>query len=242
MKKKIIKCLLIILVIIAGGLAGVLTYLNKPKKIDINSELVQSLYKTVNPSDDAYVLSKFYEKPEEFENEYILTTAIKMYIDSQNGENVETIPRKDIEENIYKLFGKDIKFKHDTVYVMFGSYCMFRYDDTKKLYILVGGCDGSINHLFYRKVVAAEETQKELIIYEKLIYVNYEWDDIALEYGYVTIYNNTNDKKIIKTYDHNPREPLGITIDDYLNDASTYKYIFEKDNNNYIFKKIQLVK
>lgn len=240
-KNKGLKKLLMI-VLLLGIIIIPAACQNKAKKLDINSVLVQSLYKKVNPSVDGNILTKLYKKPGEFNNDYILTTAIKMYIDNHNSQSVETITKKDLENNIYQIFGKEITFEHHTVYVFFDSYCMFRYDKNKELYTLDGGCGGNTNEYFYRKIVEATESAKELTIYEKCIYVYYEWEDGTIDYGHVSIYNNLNDKKLIKSYEQNSNDQLKINIDDYLEEASTYKYVFEKVDNNYIFKNIELIK
>lgn len=228
-------------ILVLGALFITTACTNKTKKLDINSDLVKDLYGKVNPSEDGTVLTEFYGHPKELQNSYILTTAIKMYIDEQNGKTVEKISQKDIENNIEKIFGKDVNYKHDTVFVMFDSYCMFRYNSDKNIYTLDGGCGGNAYEFFYRKITEIEETDKELFIYEKSIYVYDDWVGEGVD-SHITIYNNIVDKNVIEKFNQDSNEQLNITLDDYLNEASTYKYVFEKNNGNYIFKGIELVK
>lgn len=242
-KKKIFKkvSLVLTLTFVVLGITGCFNSSNKIKKIDVNSDLVKSLYEKVNPSNDGDILTEFYGHPGELQNSYILITAIKMYIDEQKVKTVEEISQKDIENNIEKIFGKDVNYKHDTVYVKFDSYCMFRYNSDKNIYTLDGGCGGNTYEFFYRKITDAEETDKELFIYEKSIFVYDDWVGEGVD-SHITIYNNIVDKNVIKKFDQDPTEQYSISLDDYLNEASTYKYIFEKNNDNYIFKGIELVK
>ena len=46
---------------------------------------------------------------------------------------------------------------------------------------------------------------------------------------------------IIKTYDMNPGESMDINIDDYLDEASTYQYVFKKFDGRYIFESFNLL-
>lgn len=234
------------LAFIIVGITGCFNNFDKEKNLDThgnddNRNLVETLYKMVNPSEDGNILMEFYGHPEELQNSYILTAAIKMYIDEQKGKYVEEISQKDIENNIKKIFGENVKYKHETVYVMLDGYCMFRYNSAKNLYTVDGGCGGNANDFFYRKITNTEETDKELLIYEKSIYVYDDWENLD-EDCHITIYNNIVDKKVIKKYNQDQNEQLNISLDDYINDASTYKYIFEKNNDNYIFKGTELVK
>lgn len=228
-------------ILVLGALFITTACTNKTKKLDINSDLVETLYEMVNPSEDGTILTEFYGHPKELQNSYILTAAIKMYIDEQNGKTVEKISQKDIENNIEKIFGKEVNYKHETVYVLFDSYCMFRYNSEKNLYTLDGGCGGNAYEFFYRKITDTEETDKELFIYEKSIYVYDDWVGEGVD-SHITIYNNIVDKNVIEKFNQDSNEQLNITLDDYLNEASTYKYVFEKNNGNYIFKGIELVK
>lgn len=234
------------LVFFVLGSTGCFNNSNKREKLDVNEDynnrnLVEVLYEMVNPSEDGTILTEFYGHPKKLQNSYILTAAIKMYIDEQNGKTVEKISQKDIENNIEKIFGKEVNYKHETVYVLFDSYCMFRYNSEKNLYTLDGGCGGNAYEFFYRKITDTEETDKELFIYEKSIYVYDDWVGEGVD-SHITIYNNIVDKNVIEKFNQDSNEQLNITLDDYLNEASTYKYVFEKNNGNYIFKGIELVK
>ena len=82
MKK--LSLLIIILLITSCGTSSI--------KLDINSEKIQSLYEMVMPLDDANILKYLYEKPEIFENQYILSISIKNYFDEQNNF-IKSIPK-----------------------------------------------------------------------------------------------------------------------------------------------------
>ena len=141
MKK--LSLLFIILLITGCGSSSV--------ELDINSEKVQSLYEMVTPVEEATVLKKLYEKPDVFDNQYILSVAINNYLNEQNNFS-ETISQDIVEEYIYKIFGDDISFKHEKVYIFSGDYCGFDYNEELHQYKSLHGCGGNMNEKFYRKM------------------------------------------------------------------------------------------
>lgn len=53
------------------------------------------------------------------------------------------------------------------------------------------------------------------------------------------IYNNVNRKKLIHSFKIEPNETYNVDLEDYIEDASTYNYVFKKVNENYILEKIE---
>lgn len=210
---------------------------NSSIKLDINSEEVQSLYEMATPSNDATILKNLYGNPNTFENQYILSISINNYLNEQN-EFIESISKDIVEEYVYKIFGDNISFKHEKVYVLSGGHCGFDYNENLQQYEFLHGCGGNMNEKFYRKITSAIEEDDKIIILEKSLYVYYNFDS---EISHITIYNNITDKMIIKTYDMNPGESMDINIDDYLDEASTYQYVFKKVDGRYIFESFNLL-
>ncbi len=196
-----------------------------------NLSLEEKLYQKVNPSEDYALLKYLYTNNNSFDNNYIIAVGLNNYIDKNN--NVEVIKEEDVNESIKEIFGADIKFNHQNTYIYKENYCSFEFDEAKKEYIAIHGCDGDMFHKLYRKVITTKELDKTLEIYEKLIFA--EWSQ---NFDTITIYNNNIDKKVIEKLDGNKN----IDINNYLDNATTYKYTFEKVNNNYIFKSLTKVK
>ena len=222
--------LLIIVLLITG--CG-----NSSVELDINSEKVQSLYEMVTPVEEATVLKKLYEKSGVFENQYILSVAINNYLNEQNNF-IETISQDIVEEYIYKIFGDDISFEHEKVYVFSGDYCGFDYNEELHQYESLHGCGGNMNEKFYRKITSATEDDDKIIILEKSLYVYYDFD---YEISNIIIYNNIIDKKIISEYNLDSSNELSIDIEDYIDSASTYQYVFKKVDDRYIFESFNLL-
>lgn len=192
-----------------------------------NLSLEEKLYKKVNPSEEYTLLKYLYTNNNSFDNNYIIAVGISNYIDKNN--NTEKIKKEDVDTNIKEIFGNNIKYNHQKVYIYKENYCGFEFNETKKEYTALHGCDGDMFHKLYRKVVDTKTSNNTIEIYEKLIFA--EWSS---DFKELTIFNNNIDKKVIKKLDGNN----SINIDDYLNDATTYKYTFEKVNDNYIFKSL----
>ena len=227
MKK--ISLLFIILLITGCGSSSV--------ELDINSEKVQSLYEMVTPVEEATVLKKLYEKSGVFENQYILSVAINNYLNEQNNF-IETISQDIVEEYIYKIFGDDISFEHEKVYVFSGDYCGFDYNEELHQYKSLHGCGGNMNEKFYRKIINATEEDGKIIILEKSLYVYYDFD---YEISNIIIYNNIIDKKIISEYNLDSSNELSVDIEDYIGRASIYQYVFKKVDDHYIFESFNLL-
>lgn len=206
-------------------------------KLDINSEEVQSLYEMATPSDDATILKNLYGNPNAFENQYILSISINNYLNEQN-EVIKSISKNIVEEYVYKIFGDNISVKHEKVYVLSGDYCGFDYNEELQQYEFLHGCSGNMNEKFYRKITSAIEEDDKIIILEKSLYVYYNFDS---EISHITIYNNIIDRDIIQTYDVDSQKNMDINIDDYLDHASTYQYVFKKVEDHYIFDHFTLL-
>lgn len=205
------------------------------KNLDIHSELVQDLYKEVNPTEDGLILSDLYENGGLSDN-YMLVVALSDYIRDQD-VNVEVISKEDVDRRIVSIFGKE-EVKHQRTYLLFDEYCGFSYNSDLEQYELIPGCGGDMYQNFVREIVSAREEGDNIIITEKSLYVYWDWD---IDYSHVTIYNNVVQKEKIDEFDHDPTVELNINIDDYIDRASTYEYTFERVDDHYIFKGVKLV-
>lgn len=205
----------------------------KEKNININDDLIQNLYNAVNPSKDANILKLLYENPNNFSNEYILAVALKDNISSK--KEGETISKEAVETSAKQIFGNNIKLTHERAYLFFDQYCGYDYDENKKQYELLHGCDGNTYETFLRKIIKAEQKGNKIIITEKSLYIKHDWESSSPS---TIIYNNIIDKNLIKNENNVSKD---INIDDYLSDASTYEYIFKKEKGNYIFVEFKKV-
>lgn len=205
------------------------------KELDIDSDLVQDLYAIVNPTEDGLVLSDLYQNGG-LSNNYMLVVALSDYIRDQD-TNVEVISKDEVDQRIESIFG-DEEVEHQRTYLFFEDYCGFTYNDDLEQYEFIHGCGGDMYQSFVREIISAREEGDNIIITEKSLYVYWDWD---VDYSYVTIYNNVVQKEVIDEFDQDSAVELDINLDDYIDQASTYEYTFEKVDDHYIFKGVKLV-
>ncbi|MCI8575027.1 MAG: hypothetical protein HFI09_01000 [Bacilli bacterium] len=204
----------------------------KPKEIDINSDLVRDLYSSVNPSSDATIASLLYTT-NPLSNEYIIDIGLMAYIKEHGKENSEVIPREEVEKNIERILGQ-VPYVHEKVY-LFEEMCGFTYNNDKKQYEDIGGCGGNWYERIHRKIVSAKKTNNQIIITEKMIYETDDWNDTTSKR---TIYSDLNKTKQLDYKELSSHISYSIELEDYIDDASTYEYVFEKKGDHYIFKQI----
>ncbi len=204
--------------------------------LSIDSPLIKNLYNSVQASNDALVLKHLYTE-ESFDNDYILAVGMKNYLQNQN-TLITTVSTNDLKKNVQAIFGKDINFHNADFYLLFDNYCGFNYDAKNEVYNIISGCDGDMFNHFYRQIDSAEKENNLIKIREKSLYVYNEWDENS---SYIWIYDNLDKKNLIDSFAKNLEEDYQNYFDVYKDKASTYEYVFEKEEDNYIFKYIKRV-
>ncbi len=210
--------------------------------IPVTDPGVQLLYSRANPSDSVTSLIDVYRK-ESFSNEFILGTAFVDYL--KEHPNAEVVDEKEIDKSIKKIFG-DTTYAHDSGYIVSSYVCAFRYNKGEKNYTYLTGCDGSLNTSIDRKIVSARKSETEYIITEKMIYIKSDWDTVMNtdeEYATIKVYRDVQESKQIDEikYLWETDQVPHITIDDYLENASTYEYHFVFDGENFVYKKLEKI-
>lgn len=202
------------------------------KELKIDSSLVQDLYAKVNPSEDATFLKGLYEN-DKFSNSYKIGTAIVNYVKDNSLQSPEYILAKDVENSLHSIFGYESSFTHEDTFIFSGGICGYNYDEVLNRYENKGGCGGNSYESFYRKIVSAEQTGDWILITEKSIYMYDDWDTTTSK---KFVYNNYQKEKVLDYIETSSLEQTNLSIDNYLNDASTYVYQFRLKNGEYIFE------
>ncbi|HOP65864.1 MAG TPA: hypothetical protein PLX66_02465 [Bacilli bacterium] len=165
-----------------------------------------------------------------------------------------TISYDDYDKAIKKLFGDDVTYstigKHSFDLDFYtGNYIEFSYDESSNEYVgsvygMGGTCD-PINEV-YRELTEAIKTQDGIILTEKFIYTDAEYDccsDGASSTVKYKIYADYNKSILIyesawidqDTLEYEDWANL-ISIDDYLDEANTITYTFKlKPDGSYYF-------
>ena len=131
-----------------------------------------------------------------------------------------TIKQTEVKRQMKEIFGND-KYTNESIFGDPCSYANFEYDDYSKIYIMQGNtCPNEYNSYYITKIIDYEIKDEEITIYEKVGYLNNN-----------ELYKIKNDSRIITTLKDN-------NIDKYLDELNTYKYLFIKENDKFIFKSI----
>lgn len=205
---------------------------NQLQKLNVDSALVNDLYSKVNPSEDATVLKGFYRE-EKIQNQYIIAVGIANYLKENQLQSPAFISSRDVERMVHRVFGYDVTFTHEDALLLSAGVCGYQYDEDLKRYETMGECEGNTQEKFYRKIISAEQTGDWILLTEKSIYFYDDWND---KYSKKFVYNGFDREEVLDYFETLSYEQIPISIDNYLNDATTYVYYFRLKNGEYIFK------
>ena len=141
----------------------------------------------------------------------------------------------DMADEFFQYFEKDAFPEGDS---RKECYCLESHLKDENKYISLSGCGGSMNESFVRKVVATKVENNTITITEKSIYIYNDWNDYTNKRY---IYNDCQKTNLLDTIETDSHTTVDINIENYLENAATYEYIFTKENNNYIFKQFKKV-
>lgn len=243
MKKNIIY-IIGILIIWTAIILGIILFPsnNKKQSLDIESDFIQNLYQLAIPNDYAPILNQLYNN-DTFTNEYKLTTSITTLLNKMNIEDVQdiTLNAIDVEKTAKEIFGQDVKIEHQRLLFMIKNACGFEYDEKKQQYNSFSGCGGLPFEFFSRKLIKAEENENQIILTEQIAYayININNDYKASD---IYIYNNSRQDKMLDFKQFDRANFNESELAQYIDSGSTYELIFEKENDNYIFKQCLLKK
>ena len=217
------------------------------KELNAGSTLIQELYTIANPSNDGAILKELYDDGQA-DNGYILAMGAMNYIRKnisindpmvQNMMFTATISKEELKQSIYEILG-EIPYEDESFYVLNPDYgvCGFTYQPEVERYVSLNGCGGSNTETFLRKVLSARQEENYIYILEKSIYVYNDWDEyISRNY----IYKDCNKNEMIDYQETESTESKPLSIENYLDKAATYEYVFENNNGQYIFKGLRKI-
>lgn len=226
MKKKVIiySVILIFIILFIGFI-----FLKNSKQ---EEDLFLRLYNMATPSSDASLLNELYLNENIITNNYALVIGISDYV---KNKKVDSISLDNVDKSIKKCLG-NFSYKPEDVYIFTSNYCGFDYNVTLKEFEVKGGCGGNMHESYYRKIISNYSDDEKVLIREKVLYIYNEWDQ---------------DESIFNIYDGPLKENLldSLTEENFNNDklkeyidlANIYEYLFEKEENNYIFKGVSRV-
>ncbi len=157
----------------------------------------------------------------------------------------------DINNKSIELFGSEIKIEdilYSNNYVKVGvAGSVFKYDNNSKSFSIVDGGIGGYGASYYTKIIKAEECDNRIEITNKVIFVY----QMVNESGNNTIKlfkNSTTDYNNGYLGLSNEIDDLGETneideniIENYFEKADSFKWTFIKNDNSYIFEKVEKI-
>lgn len=250
-KENVVIVVLSVLVISLGIFAFVLFRKgnmenSKTIYLDVETELVQDLYKMVNFSNDAVVLNHLYSD-KGIPDAYKIGMGINQYLKNKEPIPVTNsldllsyIPANLVDANIKYVLG-DISYQKQDAQLMISDYCVFFYNKELDRYEYKGGCGGSVFEFYYRKIDSAYKVNDRLYIKEKMFYLYDDWDDYISK---KTVYSNPDRNNVLDYLETDSTGDYVIDKEKYIDKGSTYLYEFKKvdNNNHYIFLGIKRVK
>ncbi len=255
--KTIYKYIILILGLILLIIGGVSLYITNHsaeelEKLDINSALVQKLYKYVDHKDDNSGLSVYLITTDSVEKGNI-DDAFKFMVALRNIEPSTmkideskcqiSISKSIIDESMKKVFNNADyeKTKEYSSYLNVTSSCgsiaTFKYDSLTNNYIgniyALGGLD-NFQSPFQTKLYEAYRDNKNGYIYikEKLLYLKEDCNEDACNY---VVYKDFNYKEEVGKENGLKAKEKYDFFDKYFNQASTVTYTFKLKNNQYYF-------
>lgn len=236
------------------------------ENLGINSKQVMDLYIPfsyfMHEADKEELYSKDKITPDDLSIEYKNRLAFAKYYYEYNETNTSNLIKLDYSssnlENYYKkLFGNNAKYTAKS----FNSYSIdaseMTYDEKTDSYMPALPAGDLTYYRYANEVYKAVKKDNTIEIYEYVVVYNLDWDnnkfgifknlDDAKSFKNAISIKEYNDKtaSTIMKYKDKQISNNGIYLDnlrEYKANASKYKLIFEKEDNNYIFKSIEKIK
>lgn len=205
---------------------------SKTEEIDVNSELVQKLYKLILKDNECIETIAYQNQKVTISN---LENKAKLMTIFENMENSEATSTKTIktdyedmnqyyfskekvEEKAKQIFGNQVSITHETLPNLLARQIVFKNGEYLKVDINGGG--GFLWEYSTEKLIKAEKKNDEIYLYDKYIHVVRDDDD----YQKNTIYNASDRKKVLGT------DISGMPIDiNKVKGVNTFKHTFKKN-------------
>ncbi len=228
--KKVVFGLSLLLSFVVLSFSAYIIYIAKIKQmmtfkdIDPSSYIVQKLYNEIHTTVSSEAQFEFYDK-EKLNNSYLLQIGLQNIF-----QNQEYITLEDVQN--------EIKNKTSITTLTPHSICGYQYLSLNKIFIKQNDCNQNINYGFLTKITGAKENETTLIIEEKSVYYTLDNEDNR---NSLIVYKNTKQQDILFGINSTLNDNSYLNIDNYIDKAEGYQYIFQKKNKEYIFKEIKKI-
>lgn len=217
------------------------------KELDVTSSEVTDLMDKISISDMSMDLVGYFYSSDKITVD-TMDNNIKLVIGLQTSykknEALTELTKEQMATNIKSVFGKNTTYtdKDVTGGACYGSSA--KYNSSSNTYTLDGGCGGTgPERAYYEKVTKAIKTSNTIEVYQQAIYTVPDENGDMNDFDNISVTIYTPDKKTkIATSTvgevDNKKEAL---IDTYKDTLPTYKFTFNKEDNNYVFYSVEKV-
>lgn len=208
----------------------------KETALDVTSKEVTDLFSSITTGWNKYcgVNNYFTDKKvttTDIDND--LASSIMLYNLIKSGVKYDegsTFTKKQVEDTIIKLFGKNYKYTYKTI----NSCPSFTYDASKEVYTAgPSGCGGTCGATVMKKVVKAIKTDSKMVLYVRVLFPGDKESVDENNRPYMKYYKYNSDEEL--QLDRIPGNYLPEEKDTNYQKGSLYKMTFTKEDNNYVF-------
>lgn len=203
----------------------------KVENLEVTSKEVTDLFDSITHGVTEYcgVDNYFVDKKVTINDiENGLASSIVLYNLYQSGVKYgegTTITKKQVEDTIIKLFGKNYKYTYGNI----RNCPSYTYDAEKEVFTAgPSGCGGTCGPHNMKKVVKATKSDSKIELYVRMLFIGEYTNDQQIKY--YSDYKKTKEANLEKDKDGIPYE-----TDANYQKGSLYKMTFTKEDNNYVF-------
>lgn len=204
---------------------------DKVENLEVTSNEVTDLFTSITTGWNRYcgINNYFIDKKvttTDIDNDIVTAITLSyLYKSGVKFDEGSTFTKKQVEDTITKLFGKNYKYTYKTI-----SGCpTFTYDESKEVYTAgSSGCGGTCGAVVLKKVVKATKTDSKIELYVRALFPS----ELPDENGYIKYYKFKSDEELQLERDNYNQVK---ETDANYNKGSLYKMTFTKEDNNYVF-------
>ncbi|MBP3841871.1 MAG: hypothetical protein IK997_07125 [Bacilli bacterium] len=214
----------------------------KEENLEVTNKEVTDLFDSITNANTRYcgVSELFTDKKitvNDIDND--LASDIALYNLRTSGVSFKegsTITKKQLDDTITKLFGKNYKYTHGNI----RNCPSFTYDESKEIYTVgMSACGGTCGPRDYVKIVKATKTDSKIELNIRVLFRGDEEFKNAGGYSYPKYYKDS--KKTIEVDLTRDYENIPLETSENYQKGSLYKMIFTNEDGNYVFTSSELV-
>lgn len=203
---------------------------------DEMEKLLDSVSIPIYSSYESYYYTNDKITVDDMDNQVKLLIGVNNYLSNKNdGEFLTSMTKDKMKKELEKIFGQNVNYTDENISA--GACYGFTSTYDNGIYTFNGGCGGLFIPYYEKQITKAIEYDDKLELFVQAIYVNYDTDEYDgnndSTFKYVLFDADKKTKIDTISGDNQPN------VSNYKDQLSTYKFTFNKDNNNYYFYSVE---